>query len=302
MVDLNRINSAGAYLLDVVNSKFQHPEDAVYEGPNPLPIARATDSPNAPSESDSRLTDVQLASRAAQGKLLVVDDNEANRDVLGQRLKRQNHRVEVAESGQEALSALRDQEFDLVLLDIMMPQMDGYEVLKQIKGDDTLKHIPVLMVTALNELDSVVRCIEMGADDYLSKPINATLLKARVGACLEKKQAHDRERKLNVQLQQSFLRLKELEKLRLDLTDMIAHDVRTPLSSIFNGMQTLNAVQNLNSDQRKTLESVIASGEALLEMIRDLLSLEKLDSLTLEAVRARRDRTRLPMRSADYRA
>ena len=106
-----------------------------------------------------------------------MDDIEANRVLLSSRLERQGYVVATAENGREALEKLRTVPFDLVLLDIMMPVMDGYEVLQRLKADDVLRHIPVIMISALNELDSVVRCIEMGAEDYLGKPFNPILLK-----------------------------------------------------------------------------------------------------------------------------
>jgi len=120
------------------------------------------------------------------GFVLVVDDIESNRDVLSRRLERQGYSVATAENGRQALVRLRAETFDLVLLDIMMPMMDGYEVLQQLKADEALRHIPVIMISALSELDSVVRCIGMGAEDYLPKPFEPTLLRARLGACLEK--------------------------------------------------------------------------------------------------------------------
>jgi class 3 adenylate cyclase len=124
--------------------------------------------------------------------LLVVDDNEDNRYTLTQRLKRQGYTdVATAKDGREALDLLRTRPFDLVLLDIMMPELNGYQVLEQLKADEQLRHIPVIMISAVDELDSVIRCIELGAEDYLQKPFNPTLLRARVGACLEKKRLHD---------------------------------------------------------------------------------------------------------------
>ncbi len=128
-----------------------------------------------------------------QGFVLVVDDNEANRDVLSRRLKRQGHTVAVAENGVQALEMMRTQAFDLILLDIMMPEMNGYQVLEELKADKTLRHIPVIMISALDDIDSVVRCIELGAEDYLYKPFNPVLLKARVSASLEKKWLRDQE-------------------------------------------------------------------------------------------------------------
>ncbi|GAB4308338.1 MAG: hypothetical protein Kow00117_01590 [Phototrophicales bacterium] len=118
--------------------------------------------------------------------ILVVDDNEMNRDMLLRRLKRQNYQVTLAENGQRCLEIMRQQPFDLVLLDIMMPVMNGYDTLESIKADPNLKDIPVIMISAVDDLDSVVRCIEMGAEDYLFKPFNPVLLKARISATLDK--------------------------------------------------------------------------------------------------------------------
>ena len=132
---------------------------------------------------------------AAPAQILVVDDNEMNRDVLTRRLEKQGHAVTQAEGGRVALDRLRAAEFDLVLLDVMMPGMDGKEVLASLKADSALSHIPVVMISASEEIETVVRCIELGAEDYLPKPFNPTILKARVGACLEKKRLRDAERK-----------------------------------------------------------------------------------------------------------
>lgn len=122
-----------------------------------------------------------------QGLILVVDDNEMNRDMLSRRLKRQGYDTILAENGLQAIELMATHDFGLVLLDIMMPKMNGYEVLEQIKNDDQLKHTPIIMISAVDDLESVVRCIELGAEDYLFKPFNPVLLKARVRAGLEKK-------------------------------------------------------------------------------------------------------------------
>ena len=126
--------------------------------------------------------------------LLVVDDNENNRYTLMRRLKRDGYaEIEEAENGVQALELLQLRRFDLVLLDITMPEMNGYDVLAQIKADMDLRDIPVIMISALGEMESVVRCIELGAEDYLTKPFDAVLLKARVSASLEKKWLKDQE-------------------------------------------------------------------------------------------------------------
>lgn len=128
-----------------------------------------------------------------EGSVLVVDDNEVNRDLLARRLQRQGHVVTVAVDGSQALELMRSAPFDLVLLDIMMPQMNGYEVLEHLKADEKLRYIPVIMISAVDDIDSIVRCIQLGAEDYLSKPFNPVLLKARISACLEKKRLRDQE-------------------------------------------------------------------------------------------------------------
>ncbi len=124
--------------------------------------------------------------------VLVVDDIDDNRFALTRRLAREGYKnVTTANDGQQALEALNAKPFDLVLLDIMMPKMNGYEVLERMKADEKLRHIPVVMISAIDEIDSVVRCIELGAEDYLPKPFNPVLLRARVGASLERKRLHD---------------------------------------------------------------------------------------------------------------
>ena len=124
--------------------------------------------------------------------LLVVDDNEDNRYTLSLQLNVQGyHNIAIATNGHEALSVLHSKPFDLVLLDIMMPELNGYEVLERMRSSPELRNIPVIMISAIGELDSVVRCIELGAEDYLPKPFEPTLLRARVYASLERKRLHD---------------------------------------------------------------------------------------------------------------
>ncbi len=127
------------------------------------------------------------------GHILVVDDNKINRMMLSRAVGKHGHRVTTAENGQQALELLRAEPFDVVLLDILMPEMDGYETLEQIKQDDDLRHTPVIMISAVEEMDSVVRCIEMGATDYLPKPFNPALLQARLNTSLAQKRLRDLE-------------------------------------------------------------------------------------------------------------
>lgn len=139
-------------------------------------------------------------SSAADGRILIVDDNASNREVLCRRLERDGHHTVAAKSGREALDLLGRETFDIVLLDLMMPEINGYELLVHLKGDPRTSDLPVLMVSGLHETDSAIRCIEAGADDYLEKPVNPVLLRARLGACLERKRARDRERRYSAEL------------------------------------------------------------------------------------------------------
>jgi class 3 adenylate cyclase/CheY-like chemotaxis protein len=134
-------------------------------------------------------------------RILVVDDNAANRDLLTRRLAREGHLVEAVEDGRSALKQVASDHFDLVLLDLMMPEMNGFEVLCRMKADPALRDVPVIMISALDEIDSIVRCIEAGAEDYLPKPFNPVLLRARINAALEKKRLRDREHAFTRQLQ-----------------------------------------------------------------------------------------------------
>jgi adenylate cyclase len=136
------------------------------------------------------------ASAPPPGTILVVDDNRVNSLLLSRGLEQQGHAVVFAEHGRDALDLLRLQPFDLMLLDVLMPELDGYQVLAELKLDPHLRDLPVIMTSSLDELESVVKCIEMGAEDYLIKPINPVLLNARITASLEKKRLRDQQREL----------------------------------------------------------------------------------------------------------
>jgi CheY-like chemotaxis protein len=192
--DLRKIRAAGnrllAFIDDIINlSKVASGNvDAALETSGLSTIIKDVVTAIKPLATDAA-TDADTRG----GRILVVDDNDVNRDMLSRRLQREGYLAAVAADGLRALQMLRDEPFDLVLLDIMMPVLNGYQVLERIKNDEALRHIPVIMISALDELDSVVRCIEMGAEDYLPKPFEPVILKARIGACLEKKRLRDRE-------------------------------------------------------------------------------------------------------------
>ena len=224
--DLQKTLTAGKQLLALINDNF-------------LPIC-ALDTPAAitvspaeyttPKEAFSEYaTAAEPAPGAAQGCLLVVDDIEANREMLSRRLEHQGYVVATAENGRQALEMVRANTFDLMLLDVMMPEMNGYEALQRLKADEALRNIPVIMISAVSELDSAVRCIELGAEDYLPKPFNQTLLKARIGACLGKKRAKQAE--LELQAAKQLLETSRQAGMA-EVATSILHNVGNVLNSV----------------------------------------------------------------------
>jgi class 3 adenylate cyclase len=168
-----------------------------------------------------------------QASVLVVDDDAINRSILARGLELDGHRVSAAENGRQALDLLHAQPFDVVLLDVLMPELDGYDTLARIVDDEKLRHIPVIMVSALEEVESVARCLEMGAQDYLSKPFNPVLLRARINGCLMRKRlddtirAHAEElaewnRTLNARVDEQVEEIERMSRLRRFLSPQIA--------------------------------------------------------------------------------
>ena len=175
-----------------------------------------------------------------KGRILVVDDNRVNRLKLSLSLEQQSHSVGLAEGGQQALDMLNAEPFDVVLLDIIMPEMDGYQVLERIKGDPKLRDIPVIVISALDEIDSAVRCIEIGAEDYLPKPFDPVLLRARLNSSLQKKRLRDLEK---MYLQQEVM-LRQSEKLATlgRLSAGLAHELNNPAAAAQRGAAQLQVL------------------------------------------------------------
>ncbi|MGK7876539.1 MAG: SpoIIE family protein phosphatase [Xenococcaceae cyanobacterium] len=201
--DLEKIHTASQSLLnsinDIVNLLRQQLQKTDAEEAKPLNIALESTNVDSAMVEEVASTIRSLEENnpteqvTHQGTILVIDDNEANRELLSRRLEQEGYKVAKAVNGRQALQMIATEDYDLILLDIMMPEMNGYEMLKYLKAHEKWRHIPVIMISALDELDSVVKCIEMGAEDYLPKPFNPVLLRARIGACLEKKRLHDQK-------------------------------------------------------------------------------------------------------------
>jgi DNA-binding response OmpR family regulator len=187
--DLQKIHKAGKQLLGFINDFFDGPTTRRADTHTPKIVT----ADNRFREAKPDIHPLAAGDATASGRILVVDDNETNRDMLSRRLQHEGYEVCTSDSGHEALALLSTQAVDLILLDVMMPEMDGYDVLKELKANNLWRNIPVIMISALDEIDSVVRCIERGAEDYLPKPFDPVLLRARIGACLEKKRLRDQE-------------------------------------------------------------------------------------------------------------
>jgi adenylate cyclase len=204
---------------------------------------------------------------ATAARVLVVDDAKSGRDMLTRRLEQDGHLADVAEDGEQALAMLAVADYDLVLLDILMPRLDGYGVLERMKADDRLRHIPTVVISALEETASVVRCLQMGADDYVTKPFDAVLLRARVTACLQKKRMHDLEQAHTRELQ----RLNEvLEQRVTEATEDLRRRVRE-LTALTEASRAINSVMNTD----RLLEQI-------LELSREVMTAEASSLLVLE--------------------
>ena len=205
--DLEKIHEAGRRLLGLVNAV--------------LDLSRFEADPSVPAEltppaateagppADSR---TGPAGPVAAGRLLVVDDDAQNRELLARRLERLGYRVAQAEHGRAALEKLAAEPFDLLLLDVVMPELDGYQVLQRLQADGRLRDLPVIVLSASDETESAVRCIQLGAEDYLPKPFDVVLLRARIGASLEKKRLRDQEQRHAATIEAQAAELAELNR------------------------------------------------------------------------------------------
>jgi signal transduction histidine kinase len=213
--------------------------------------------------ASSLSTPVMVEPDSNPGTILVVDDEPNNFDVIEAFLCRDGYEFHYAASGRVVLQQLSVFQPDVILLDVMMPDLDGLEVCRQIKADPAWNHIPIIMVTALDSKEDLSRCLETGADDFISKPINRLELQARVRSMLRIKQQHDN--------------LRSLLQLREDMAQMMVHDLRNPLTNIKLATWILQQSQNAEMRQRKISE-IEASTQRLQSMIDDLLLMARLES------------------------
>lgn len=206
--------------------------------------------------------------------ILIADDDVAIRTMIRQILAHEGYSVAVAPDGSEALKAIRDLKPDLILTDVKMPVMTGYEVCQAVKSDPALKHIPILVLTVLDSNEERVKGLDAGADDFINKPFNQSELLARVRAFLRTKNLHD-------ELQRSYIRLKELEQMRDALTGMIIHDLKSPLNVISGSVQVTmeSLVENKSTapEDIRLLKNAEASCRHMMNLLNDILDVSRME-------------------------
>ncbi|EKD26809.1 MAG: Sensor protein [uncultured bacterium] len=229
------------------------------------------------------MTDNLTIERAYKdSKILIVDDKEANLLFIKDLIKSFGFRTVTAKNGRQALEKIDSENPDLVLLDIMMPEMDGFEVLKQLKQKSILYSLPVVVISAIDDMENIAECIKLGATDYLVKPFHSVLLKARIENCLERRFWEFKEKVLFEQLSQSCESLKRLDEARNSLVSIIVHDLNNPLSTIKGYSQYLS-LKNKQShlDPQELAKHISKIGAAVSDMeilIKSILDVAKFES------------------------
>jgi signal transduction histidine kinase len=215
----------------------------------------------------------EAAGAGGSDQVLIVDDLAENRDLLTRWLHLHGYRSQAVDNGAAGLALLRDRAFDLVLLDIMMPWMTGYEVLEAIKSDPTIRHVPVIVISALDDLDSVVRCIELGAEDYLFRPFNSVLLSARIKVSLEKKRLRDLE-------QSAREAVEAANQAKTEFVSLVAHELKTPLTAIrgYTDLLLKGMVGALTSSQVECLTAIQGNAEVMTALVADLADISRIEA------------------------
>ena len=218
-----------------------------------------------------------------KAKILIVDDEKKNIKLLKGMLFSENYKLLEACSGEEALDLVPAIQPDLILLDVMMPGISGFEVCRQLKQNDKTKTIPIVMVTALREKEHRMKALEAGADDFLSKPVDHTELVIRIKSLLRIKSYHDELLDSYTEIAEKNEKLLELEKIKEGLTHMIIHDLRNPLGALSGFIElTLMDKQNLSKDQLELIQGCANSCHDLKDMVQSLLDIHKMEKGKLE--------------------
>jgi class 3 adenylate cyclase len=278
--DLRKINSAARIWLELMESQLIGEVSA---------RDRVADH-KAQSETDifermeqqRSLAVSQEPAVADTGRVLLADDDASNRELLQRRLEKIGYEVTSVADGVEALQHVREHQFDLVLLDMLMPGLDGCEVLARIKEDPTLRDLPVIMISALDQVDGIVQCIELGAEDYIAKPFNPVFLRARIGAGIEKKRWRDREVSYLRQIQEEKQRSENLLHIILprDVAEELkATDSVQPRRFENVGVLFCDIVQFTAYCDRHPPEEVLPQLQAVVEAFEELAAANGLEKI-----------------------
>lgn len=217
-------------------------------------------------------------------KILIVEDKQENMDLLVYFLHPQGYEIISVYDGLSALQKVEEEHPDIILLDIMLPKMDGYEVCGRLKKDPETKFIPIIMLTALKELKDKVRALEVGADDFLSKPFENIELLARVKSLLRLKEYHDELQSKNLELAEKNDSLIRMDRFKEDLTNLIIHDMKNPLFVIQGNLQMMSmSMENVPPEiLKKYAQRIERSSQQLLRMVVNLLDISRIEEGTID--------------------
>jgi DNA-binding response OmpR family regulator len=216
-------------------------------------------------------------------KVLIVEDNQENLDLLTYFLRPQGYTLIHAPDGIQALSMVEEKQPDIILLDIMLPKLDGFQVCERLKTNEKTKFIPIIMITALKELKDKIRSLEAGADDFITKPFENVELLARVKSLLRLKEYHDELESKNTELEEKNQSLLRMDMFKEDLVNLIVHDMKNPLFVIQGNLQMMSMTMNNMSAEnlKKYTQRIERSSQQLLRMVINLLDISRIEEGTM---------------------
>lgn len=274
----------------VLNSGDKHDIDRIRSAANEL-VGLLHSEPNPKSDRSLAKVHVRGDVKPADGRVLIVDDDELNRDLLLRHLQRQGYHVEAAPDGESALLLLRQGCFDVVLLDLVMPGLDGLDVLDRIRRDTELAHVPVLMISAADDQRAIAESLQRGAEDYLLKPFDSVLLDARLRATLERKRLRDHERTRNLELERVTSALQRSNEDLQRFAYAASHDLQAPVRTVTTYLQLLQRRlgNKLTADELEMIGFAQGAARRMHDLIQDLLSYSRASTaqITTEIVHTR---------------